>query len=67
MLLLQVMMVATFKLNKENFVNIKISLMLLLQMMMVAIFKLTNKISDLQDIIDVTLVNDDGHHIQAPK
>ena len=35
--------------------NIKISLMLLLQVMVVAIFKLTDRISDSQDIIDVTL------------
>ena len=66
MLLLQMMMVATFKLKKDNIVNIKISLMLLLQMM-VAIFKLTNNISDFQEIIDVTLANDDGRHIQALK
>ena len=41
--------------------------MLLLQMMMIAIFKLTNNISDFQDIIDVTLANDDGRHIEAHK
>ena len=52
-------------LNKTNFVNIKISLMLLLQVMVVAIFKLTDRISDSQDIIDVTLASDDDHHIQS--
>ena len=67
MLLMQWMMVATFKLNKVDFVSIKISLMLLLQMLMVAIFKLRNNITDFQDIIDVTLANDDGRHIQAHK
>ena len=67
MLLSQVMMVFTFKLNKDNFVNIKISLILLLQMMMVTKFKITNNISDFQDIIDVTLTNDNGRHIQAHK
>ena len=45
----------------------KISSMLLLQMMMIAIFKFTNNISDVQDIIDVTLANDDGRHIEAHK
>ena len=64
---MQWMMVATFKLNKVDFVNIKISLMLLLQMVVVTIFKLTNNISDVQDIIDVTLANDDGRHIEAHK
>ena len=39
--------------------------MLLLQVMTVAMFKLTNDISDFQDIIDVTLANDDSRHIQA--
>ena len=39
MLLLQVVMVAIFKLNKTTFENIKISLMLLLQVMKVAMFK----------------------------
>ena len=39
--------------------------MSLLQMRMVAIFKLANNISDFQDIIDVTLANDDGCQIQA--
>ena len=67
MLLLQVMVNTAFKLNKGNFGNIKISLLLLLQMMMVTIFKLTNNISDFLDIIDVTLANDDGRHIQAHK
>ena len=42
-------------------------MMLLLQVMMVAMFKLTNDISDFQDIIDVTLANEDGRHIQAHK
>ena len=46
MSLLQVMMVAKFKLNKTNFVNIKISLMLLLQVMMVAMFKYTDEFTD---------------------
>ena len=64
MLLMQWMMVATFKLNKVDFVNIKISLMLLLRMMMIAIFKLTDNISDFHDIIDVTPVCDDGCPIQ---
>ena len=41
--------------------------MLLLQVMTIAMFKLTNNISDFQDIIDVTLANDDGPHIQAHK
>ena len=64
MLLMQWMMVETFKLNKVDFVNIKISLMLLLRMMMVAIFKLTDNISDFHDIIDFTPVCDDGCPIQ---
>ena len=67
MLLLQVMMVTTFKLKNDNFVNIKISLMLLLQMMMVALFKLALSFSDFQKIIDSTLANDYGRHIQAYK
>ena len=41
--------------------------MLLLQVMMVTKFKLTNNVSDFQDIIDVTLANDDGRNIQAHK
>ena len=61
---MQWMMVAAFKLNKVDFVNIKISLMLLLRMMMVAIFKLTDNISNFHDIIDVTPVCDDGCPIQ---
>ena len=61
---MQWMMVATFKLNKVGFVNIKISLMLLLRMMMVAIFKLTDNISHFHDIIDVTPVCDDGCPVQ---
>ena len=56
---------ATFKLNKVNFVNIKISLTLILQMMMVALFKLTDSISDFQKYIDDTVASDDGCHIQA--
>ena len=67
MLLLQMMMVAKFKLNEENFVDIKISLMLLLQMMTVAILKITNDIGEFKDIIDVTLANYDGRNIQAHK
>ena len=66
MLLLQMMMVAIFKLT-NNISDFKISLMLLLQMMIVIIFRLTNNISDFQEIIDVTLAKDDGRHIQARK
>ena len=65
MSLLQVMMVAIFKLNKTNFVNIKISLMSLLQVMMVAVFKYTDEFTDTPDINDVTLESYDEHHIQV--
>ena len=64
-LLLQVMMVATFKLNKTNFAKIKISLMLLLQVMMDAIFKYTVKFTDSSDINDVSIARNDGHHIEG--
>ena len=67
MLLLQVMMIITFKFNKINFVNIKISLMLLLQGMMVAIFKLIYMIFVSQDTINVTLASHDGRQIQGQK
>ena len=65
MLLLHVMMIITFKLNKINFVNIKMSLKLLLQGMMVNIFMLIYMTSVSQDVINVTLASDDGRHIQA--
>ena len=65
MLLLQVMMVAIFKLNKTNFVSIKISLMLLLQVMIVARFKYIDEFTDSLDIDYVTLARYDGHHTQA--
>ena len=44
---------------------LKLLMMLLLQVMVVATVKLTDRISDSQDIIDVTLASDDDHHIQA--
>ena len=65
MSLLQVMMVAKFKLNKTNFVNIKISLMLLLQVMMVTMFKYTDEFTDSPNFNDATLARYDGHYIQA--
>ena len=65
MLLLQVVMVAIFKLNKTTFENIKISLMLLLQVMKVAMFKYPDEFTDSPNFNDATLARYDGHYIQA--
>ena len=67
MLLLQVILIATFQLSETNFVNINMSLMLLLQVMMVTMFKLTDKLIDSQDIFYVILASDDGCHIQVDR